>query len=410
MSDTPRRENVEVLPFTDATAPPTIARVVIWTAMSLVVGALAFIFLARTDVVITGQATVVPSTEAARVQASLGGIVKAIAAHDGDRVQEGDVVLELDATEQETRLELLLIQQEAAEGRIADLEKLVESRSTLLNSEGDLKDVERRVAAAQLVAAQQQANAAKLEQELKAMGQSRTQDLAERGVLSTTDMQQATVAAHGAEADAARARASVQTLRAELSRLSIEKERAGQGAVVAALQDQITLAEARERHATLRGLIAETSLQVERSKIRAPHAGIVQGLAVSSQGEVVSPGQVLAWIIPTEGGLVATVRVPSTGIGFLREGRTARVKLDAYPFQEFGAAEGAVVWISPDALREAGTDSRSLYYDARLTFSRLPLGRDGNPLPLRAGMTGTGELVIRRDRVVFALLEPPRSE
>jgi len=394
------------LPFTDATAPPVVARVVIWTMWGLLVAGLLFLVFGRTDVVIRGEATLVPSNEAARIRAAHTGVVKRVLVREGQRVAQGEVLIQLDGGEHETRLGLLETQLAASADRLRDLESLVETRAALFDSEQQLRGLDGRVAVAQLDAAREIESAAKIEAELLELGQQRSVDLVDQGAASARDLEDAERQVKTAEVDLAKARADVRTIRAELSRISIEQQRTDQGAVVAALEDRVSLAEARERDAVLRGLHAEVSLLVERSRMLSPVDGIVQGLTLHTAGEVVEAGQIVAWVVPDDGGLVCQILVPSEGIGFVREGQRAHIKLDAYPYQSYGMAEATVTWVSPDAVRQDMTGARSRVYDARLELMDGPTDAAGERLPLRAGMTGVGELVVRRDRILWALLRP----
>lgn len=77
--------------------------------------------------------------------------------------------------------------------------------------------------------------------------------------------------------------------------------------------------------------------RLRRTDLNAPMRGIVNRLLVSKVGGVVKPVDPIVEIVPAEDQLVVQARVRLAGIGFLKIGQKARVKLAAYAYSIFGS-------------------------------------------------------------------------
>src|SRR6185437_16222563 len=71
-----------------------------------------------------------------------------------------------------------------------------------------------------------------------------------------------------------------------------------------------------------------------------PWVRIVEQLAVTTVGQVVTTGQQLMTIVPDGGHLQVEVYVTNADIGFIKVGQEAAIKLDSFPFTRFGTLHG----------------------------------------------------------------------
>lgn len=132
-------------------------------------------------------------------------------------------------------------------------------------------------------------------------------------------------------------------------------------------------------------------------QLRSPVDGIVQQLAVHTRGGVVQPAETLMLVVPREGQLVVDARVSSRDVGFVRAGQPVRIKVDAFPFTDYGTVEGVLENLSPDAIED---EEAGLVYAARVRIAQR--GR----LPLGPGMSVSAEVRTGRRRVIQYLLSP----
>ena len=101
-----------------------------------------------------------------------------------------------------------------------------------------------------------------------------------------------------------------------------------------------------------RDALAKASARLSHMKLYAPIDGVLQQLSVTTLAQVVSAGQQLAVVTPTDQSLQVEALVANMDIGFVKVGQDVAVKLDAFPFTRFGALHGKVIRIASAAVDE----------------------------------------------------------
>ena len=106
--------------------------------------------------------------------------------------------------------------------------------------------------------------------------------------------------------------------------------------------------------------MSKTKLTRKYQQITSPFDGIVHEVAVRGVNEVVNGGDTLISIVPADMALVAEVQVPNLDLSYIQPGQKAALRLDAFPYQQFGKLEGTaflgmvqrkVVWLQQNADR-----------------------------------------------------------
>jgi hemolysin D len=175
---------------------------------------------------------------------------------------------------------------------------------------------------------------------------------------------------------------------------------------LSASADPLQVSETRARLAQSEADVIEAQRALENCVVLAPMSGQVTQLTVRGAGEGVQPGQVVAEVAPTGVPFVFDTQVANQDVGRLRVGQQARIKLDAYPHQEYGTLDGTIAFIAPDAT--SGQDGAAFY---RVTLAVEP-PRAASPdkqIDLRLGLSGTAEVVTKRRRIIelfFRGLQP----
>ncbi|MGZ8265954.1 MAG: HlyD family efflux transporter periplasmic adaptor subunit, partial [Burkholderiales bacterium] len=147
-------------------------------------------------------------------------------------------------------------------------------------------------------------------------------------------------------------------------------------------------------------------------ELKAPHAGLVKDLATHTPGTVVAPGTILLTLVPQGEPLLAEVWISNADAGFVQEGRNARLKLVAYPFQKYGLLDGKVRQVSADAQDKAATPeggTRQLSetaYRALIELETNPLPFETQRLKLVPGMLVSAEVHIGSRSVLEYVLSP----
>jgi HlyD family secretion protein len=144
----------------------------------------------------------------------------------------------------------------------------------------------------------------------------------------------------------------------------------------------------------------------EREVVKAPFDGTVYNVKVT-QGPV-QQGEELLSILPKDQELIMEVKVLNQDVGFVRPGLPVKVKLTAFPYQEFSVIPGTLISISPDAVVERDANGRELgpVFPAKVKLDKAAVPVRGKVVELTPGMTGTADIVTRKKSILSFLIEP----
>jgi HlyD family type I secretion membrane fusion protein len=143
--------------------------------------------------------------------------------------------------------------------------------------------------------------------------------------------------------------------------------------------------------------------RVDRLVVRSPIRGRVQNLLQRSPGEVVPPGESILRVVPAGGDLVAEVRVKPQDIADVHVGDKADIKVSAFDFTRYGKLKGEVASISPTTFE---TEDQQLFYKAVI---RLDPKRSAAYAPysrLQPGMTVDADIISGSKSLLRYLLKP----
>lgn len=151
-----------------------------------------------------------------------------------------------------------------------------------------------------------------------------------------------------------------------------------QSEALAALADQRANAE------NLASQIALNQTEQARLTIRAPEAGIVQNLIVTNAGQSIAPNEPLMNIVPIGDSLIIEANVSNEDIGFIEIGMPAVVKVLTYDFTLYGALDGVVTEIAPDATVDP--DTGAAFFRVWVRTEGTYLGDEPGQYPVLPGM------------------------
>lgn len=415
------------LPPAEAPASPgRLPRVASLAVCMMAVLALAYASLASTDVVVSAQGRVIPSGKSKVIQSLEPGVVKAIAARDGQAVHAGDVLLELDPTlttadrdraqgelwEREAevlRLDAMLHGRGSFEAPEGMPEALVAAQRLLLVSR--MSEQRARLASLQADIARRQAEQGSIEAGLAQLRLSQPQvqkkhdmreELAKTGHIAETALietrlelinldKEIAVESHRLDESAAGLEAARQQLR-----LAQAEFRARTGT---------ELAEATQRREAARQELVKAEQRRELQVLKAPIGGVVQQLAVSTIGGVVTAAQPLMTIVPHDAALEVEAQVLNRDIGQLRVGQRVITKVETFDFTRYGYIEGRVQWVGTDAIADPKLGP---IYPVRISLEatqtpNLVHGMSGRVAP---GMSVTADIKTGERRLISYFLAP----
>ncbi len=152
-------------------------------------------------------------------------------------------------------------------------------------------------------------------------------------------------------------------------------------------------------------LISETNLmaQVEsweqRYLLRSPQKGNCVFTRVWAKDQNLIANETVFTILPERyGNIIGTMQIPASGAGKVEPGQKVNIRLDNYPYMEFGMLEGSIADIS-------GVPEQGLYY-ATVVFTDVLKTSYGKELTFNQRLTGTAEIITEDIRLFHRILHP----
>lgn len=163
----------------------------------------------------------------------------------------------------------------------------------------------------------------------------------------------------------------------------------------------ITIAEKREALREAEAHLKIADRDYGATKIQSPVSGTVTGIKLRGKGHVVKRGDRLMTVIPEGAPLAFEAAVANKDAGFIEQGQDVKIKLSAYPFEDFGVLKGKVLHI--EATSES---SKNPVFVAKIAPENQYITVRGEKRPLISGMTASCEIVTRKRPVLNILFEP----
>ncbi|MFN3296887.1 HlyD family type I secretion periplasmic adaptor subunit [Caldimonas sp.] len=383
---------------------------------SLFLIAVVWSIFGRIDIVAVAPGRIVVSERTKVIQPLEVSVVRAILVKDGDRVQAGQVLVELDATraraDQASITEQLTAATDEAERAQALLNALAGGTAPSGGSprlRAEWSDITAKRARLQAELSRRQAeidtvkaSIAKLQATLP-LARQREADfeaLAKQGFVAGHANQDRTRERIELEQDLATQQARLRETEAawfesrqQLAAFLAETQRA--------LSDR--RAEALLKQAQLAQETTKAQQRTELTRLTAPTAGTVQQLAIHTPGGVVTEAQPLMVIVPDDAEVTAEVTIDNKDIGFVNVGQEAAIKLETFPFTKYGTVPAEVTWVTADAVND---EKKGAIFPATLKLKAHQIDVDGKPIRLAPGMNLTAEIKTGKRRVIEYLLSP----
>jgi len=150
---------------------------------------------------------------------------------------------------------------------------------------------------------------------------------------------------------------------------------------------------------------AKSQVTARQQTITAPVSGTVTQLAITTLGAVVNPAQELLQIVPNgnNGGLLVEAGLPNKDIGFVTANQSAEIKLEAFPFTQFGVIEGEIIHVSADAINH---EQQGLIFPITTRLKQQQIYANGTWINLQPGMQASVEIKTGERRIIEFLLNP----
>lgn len=407
------------------TPPSPMGRMLVWAVLGLFVLVLLWSFIGEIDEVVVARGKVIPVGYTKVLQSEDKGIVKRILVQEGQKVKQGELLMELDRTMSESDLNALKkeisyydinIRRILAE--LSDKPFMAETgtgfdprdmaqQMSLYQSRQSEKRARLEFCDAQIRQKEDSVRVAESSLEkyrqLLAIAREREanlKEIVEQGAISKytyleykgkrieleQNVSMNISELSGARADASAARQQKAQYLAEWNR-----------------QLQEELINCRKQYNTLKESERKAELKNKLIEIKSPVDGAVHKLDIHTVGAVVQEAQGLMQVVPEGTPMEVEAWMENKDIGFVNPGMPVEIKIDTFNFQKFGTLKGKVREISPDTIEDK---DRGPLYRVMVSMDEEKLHMDSRDLQVYPGMSVSAEIKTRKKRIIDFFLEP----
>ncbi len=396
----------------------------------IALGLLAFMIWAATyKIEETARAVgrVIPSQEVQVVQSLEGGIVREVAVREGDTVEAGDVLMQIDDTRFDAERGELLERETAIRAEIARLQAEAELSDEIVFPQGlrernplatgaeeqvfwsrrDQLDREIQVLSAQLVQRESELN------ELRALRDrtraiiaplseeiALTQEMFDRNLVPQIELLRLQSRMAELNGDIAVSEASELRVQASIDEAEKQIEAARSSYILSARQ---RLAKLQVELAIVEETLRSANDRVTRAQLRSPVRGTINTINAKTLGAVVQPGAPLIEIVPIDDSLLIEADLGPRDIAFVKTGEPASVKISAYDYIVYGALDGEVIRIGADTI---SSEEGAEFFRVIIRTDKSYLGTEEAPLPISPGMIASVDIQTGEKTVLSYLAKP----
>jgi hemolysin D len=417
----------------DSPANP-LARATFWLTFTTVLFFIIWSIVGQVDVVVSAPGKVIPEGHAKILQPLDSGIVSRLLVQEGDHVNKGQSLIEIDPSV--TTDELLATQKNYQQTRL-EMQRIHSALSgkgpgTFQNSTNEISFAQQQLYTASVnsLQRQQRSKAEELRRSEEEYKQTEAELAKNKALLGPAlekrerikpvldliprdewDKNEADITTYTSNIDQQTHKLTElshhqQQLTAELDKIQSDFE-------VTNLQD---LSEKQKDATDLDSKVKELSFKRRKQTLVAPVSGYVDTMYVHTVGGVVSPAEKLLSIVPSDQKLLIQASVSNRDIGYIAKNMEAQLKIDTFDFQKYGMYQGRVSLIATDSHDSEAKQGSSATeqtekkleqdYEVFIEPTTKYLIVEGRKQPLAPGMTLTAEIKTGKRRIIEFLIYP----
>ena len=294
----------------------------------------------------------------------------------GRDVQAGDLLVELESQSERLRVDEAKVQLAALAPQLAALRDEASAETASRREQLSASEIAIEQARKQYEEAEASVRLAREEVE-------RFTKLNASGLLSDIELSRA-------RTEVEKQRASADALQLQITKQQVDLRNKQSDSQVRIERLNREIASVESQTTTLTATVKRLEYDIERHRIRAPIAGRIAEAAQLQAGAVVNAGEQLGAIVPAGQLKVVAYFRPSAALGRIRAGQSARLRLEGFPWTQYGSL-GAVVETIADEPRDG-------HIRVDLTLKQ----DQASAIPFQHGLPGAVEIEV--DRVSPATL------
>ena len=347
----------------------------VWIIASLFAAVLCWIVFGKAEEVVRAKGLVRPISNISQVKNAVPGEIVGLYYENGERVEKGELLLQIDARSLKAKEEAL---KSAYEKLVVKTEGLRQTEKSFYGSSAciDKRNTE----------AFTRFQAFSYQKELLEKRYALAEKTRKEALCMPSD------AITGARLRELEYEANIQFLNLETHKASFIKEISAEYAqCVVELEDLKSQAE-------------QVRQNIKNSSVYAPIAGTVQEISSLNKNDYLFADQKILNIVPDgSSAYKAELKIPAKMSGKLEKGMRVKLRFPAFPFHEFGGAEGGIVSIDPDATADAGG---MLYFTVLTDIDTSFLeDRKRRRYPIKSGLEAEARIILKERTILWYILK-----
>jgi len=304
------------------------------------------------------------------VQAPVAGRIVVTHLHLGQEVQARDVLVELETAVQQLQLDEERTREDAVTRQLVSLREEIAIAQRAFSEAGHAA----RVALDEARAKFREASAIARFAGDEVM---RSKRLHARDFIAEVDVLRA-------QAEAQQRQAAADSLQLAISRLHWEQQKQEHDREAEIVRLTREIARLEDQRRTTEATIARLTHEMVRRQILAPVSGRLGEVTTLSVGTFVQEGERIAAVVPASSLKVVAEFPPAVVLGRIRPGQSARLRLDSFPWAQYGTIAATVVSVASEAI------------NGRVRVELAPSPVQAAPIPLQHGLPGMIEVEVER--------------
>ena len=401
--------------------------ILLLTIITLIAVIMLWAAITEIDNVTRGSGKTISEAKNQLVQSSEPGVLKKRYSEEGDFVQRGDILFDIDPIDAKTQLDqaqkryaslsikMIRLKAEVEGGLPNFSEQLIESAPGTISTElalyrARLDDLQAKSS----ILEQRRLQKLNEVQELKIQFQTAKNGLAlirreintieplvRSGLAPETRLISLQREEEAMLGQANSAESGQERLKSGLDEIDEQLKAEKQSYVTSSLTDlSVIESEVTELGARIPAL----EDRVDRTTVRSPVDGVINRINYVTEDAYVNTGDILLEIVPTGSDIIVETKIDPKDIAEIVEGQDVKISLTAYDPSRFGRIDGKVISISADATTDNNNGAQ--YYIVDVSIDGILYENDGSEVTILPGMVASIDVLSGKRTILEYFWQP----